>query len=207
MLLGLQVEACDHSLWSISLSPAPWGAFGQPRNLRDPQDLREGVRAASSISGPWSLQVLRVTAHKQGHVPVGGVGPGGEERAPSPRRRQPSGVSPCGDEPQWKGPMHPGPHDPEGRGLPGCKGSCASRQLVRPGWGSFQGRGPHQARGWGGEPPVSRLALLRVSAPLLSCERSPSPPYPPGRLKEAGLPWVCLGLPPAGLQGDRKSVV
>ena len=112
-----------------------WGAFGQTRSLRDPQDLPEGVRAASSILGPWSLQVLRVTAHKQGRVPVGGVGPGGEERAPSPRRRQPSRVSPCCDESQGKGPMHPEPHDPEGRGLPAAKGLRASRRLVRPGWG------------------------------------------------------------------------
>lgn len=145
----------------------PWGAFGQPRNLRDPQDLPEGVRSASSILGPWLLQVLRVTAHEWGHVPVGGVGLGGEERARGPRCRQPSRVSPCCDEFQVEETRHTlGPTIRKVVGSPPAKGSCASRQLVRPGWGSFQGRGPHQACGWGGEPPVSRLALLQVSAPF-----------------------------------------
>lgn len=122
----------------------PWGAFGQPQNLRDSQDLPEGVRSASSTLGSWLLQVLRVTAHEWGHIPVGGVGPGGEERAPVPDAGSPLGSVPAVTSPRWKGPDAPWAPRSGRYWAPRLQKACElPGQIVRPGWGSFQGRGPH----------------------------------------------------------------
>lgn len=42
LLRACRLRMCGHSPQSTSVCPEPLGAFGQPRNLRDPQDLRRG---------------------------------------------------------------------------------------------------------------------------------------------------------------------
>lgn len=80
----LFLRACRlRDVWSqptehLCVSRTP-GGIRPAQEPAGPPGLAEGVRSASSILGPWLLQVLRVTIHERGHVPGGGGGPGGEE--------------------------------------------------------------------------------------------------------------------------------
>lgn len=160
-------QACRlRDVWSqpvthICVSSTPGGHWASPGTCGTPRTCG-GAEVSLLHLGPLVAAVLSVTVHERGHIPGGGVGPGGEDRAPGPHAGSPLGPVPAMTSPRWKGPDAPwAPRS--GMDSLAAKGSCASRAASAAWSGLLPGTGPHQAGGWRGEPPVSRPALLRVS--------------------------------------------